>query len=237
MEEWGFSTLVDGQGVAALFSGESGTGKSTSAHAVASELNTDLYAIELSQVVSKYIGETEKNLDLVFEDAERAGAVLLFDEADALFGKRTSVSDAHDRYANIEVAYLLERMQLFSGLVILTTNNSENLDPAFARRIAYRIAFPRPSAHDRLAIWERSIPAALRARSYSLKDVAFAFDVTGGTIRQMALHAAVLAAESERKIEFPHILAGVRSQLVRLGLYSDLAKLEAIESQPEARAA
>lgn len=237
LEEWGFSDLIDGQGVAALFSGESGTGKSTSAHAVASELKADLYSIELSQVVSKYIGETEKNLDIVFDEAERAGAVLLFDEADALFGKRTSVSDAHDRYANIEVAYLLQRMQLFSGLAILTTNNSENLDPAFARRIAYRVAFPRPSALDRLAIWERSLPAALRASSYSLSEIAFSFDVTGGTIRQMALHAAVLAAEKDSKIEFAHVLAGVRSQLVRLGLFSDLAKLDAIEQQPEARAA
>ena len=237
LEEWGFSNLVDGQGVAALFSGESGTGKSTSAHAVASELKADLYAIELSQVVSKYIGETEKNLDLVFEDAQRAGAVLLFDEADALFGKRTGVSDAHDRYANIEVAYLLQRMQLFSGLAILTTNNAENLDPAFTRRIAYRVAFPRPSALDRLAIWERSIPVPLRAAPYSLKGIAFAFDVTGGTIRQMALHAAILAAQEEGKIRFEHVLAGVRSQLVRLGLYSELAKLDRIEQQPEARAA
>lgn len=237
LEEWGFSKLVDGQGVAALFSGESGTGKSTSAHAVASELNADLYAIELSQVVSKYIGETEKNLDLVFEDAQRAGAVLLFDEADALFGKRTGVSDAHDRYANIEVAYLLQRMQLFSGLAILTTNNAENLDPAFTRRIAYRVAFPRPSALDRLAIWERSIPVPLRAEEYDLKGIAFAFDVTGGTIRQMALHAAILAAEKEGRIGFEHVLAGVRSQLVRLGLYSELAKLDVIEQQPEARAA
>ena len=237
LEEWGFAKLMDGRGVAALFSGESGTGKTTAAHAIASELKTDLYAIELAQVVSKYIGETEKNLDLVFDDAERAGAVLLFDEADALFGKRTGVSDAHDRYANIEVAYLLQRMQRFGGIAILTSNNAENLDPAFTRRVGFRIQFPKPNAADRLAIWEQSIPEDLRADGYSLKRIAFALDVTGGTIRQMALHAAVLAAESDSRIRLSHVIAGARSQLIRLGLFGDLAKLDAIPLDADAKAA
>jgi SpoVK/Ycf46/Vps4 family AAA+-type ATPase len=136
LEDWGYAALTDGQGIAALFSGDSGTGKTTAAHAIAAELGADLYAIDLAQVVSKYIGETEKNLDLIFDDAQRAGAVLLFDEADALFGKRSAVSDARDRYANIEVAHLLQRIQRFTGLALLTTNHADNLDPAFTRPVA-----------------------------------------------------------------------------------------------------
>ena len=160
LDDWGFGALVDAKGVAALFTGESGTGKTMAAHAVASELATDLFAVDLAQIVSKYIGETEKNLDIIFDDAERAGAVLLFDEADALFGKRSAVSDAHDRYANIEVAYLLQRMQQFAGLAILTSNHPENIDSAFTRRLRFNVAFPRPSAADRLRIWGAVDPAA-----------------------------------------------------------------------------
>ncbi len=230
LEEWGYGALVDARGTAALFSGESGTGKTTAAHAIASELASDLYVIELSQVVSKYIGETEKNLDAVFDEAEAAGAVLLFDEADALFGKRSAVSDAHDRYANIEVAYLLQRMQRFGGLAILTTNNAANVDPAFARRLRFRIEFPRPSAGDRLRIWEQSIPEALRRRpdDIPLRELAFALEATGGTIRQMAFHAAVTAAERGGPIGRDEVIAGARSQLVRLGRFEEAGRLDAI---------
>ena len=238
LDDWGFGALVDAKGVAALFTGESGTGKTMAAHAVASELATDLFAVDLAQIVSKYIGETEKNLDIIFDDAERAGAVLLFDEADALFGKRSAVSDAHDRYANIEVAYLLQRMQQFAGLAILTSNHPENIDPAFTRRLRFNVAFPRPSAADRLRIWEQSIPPPIRAEWLDLKRLAFALDVTGGIIRQMALHAAVLAAEAGATIAFDHLLAGARAELIRLGSYGDLPKLDALSREAQqARAA
>ncbi|WP_026108714.1 ATP-binding protein [Sphingobium yanoikuyae] len=230
LEDWGFADLTDGRGVAALFSGESGTGKTTAAHAVATELGADLYVIELAQVVSKYIGETEKNLDLIFGDAQDAGAVLLFDEADALFGKRSSITDAHDRYANIEVAYLLQRIQRFTGLAILTSNHAESIDAAFTRRLRFKVEFPRPSAGDRLLIWEQSIPVPLRARPLALRPLALALDVTGGVIRQMALHAAMLAAEADRLILMEDVLAGARSQLVRLGRFADLARVDAVEA-------
>lgn len=238
LDDWGLGPLIDAKGVAALFTGESGTGKTMAAHAVASELATDLYAIDLAQIVSKYIGETEKNLDIIFDEAERAGAVLLFDEADALFGKRSAVSDAHDRYANIEVAYLLQRMQQFAGLAILTSNHPENIDPAFTRRLRFRVEFPKPSPADRLRIWDQSIPAAHREEGLDLTRIAFALDVTGGVIRQMALHAAVLAAEGNWAINFDHVLAGARSQLIRLGAYEDLPKLDMLARNAEqARAA
>ncbi|MDB5678516.1 ATP-binding protein [Sphingomonas bacterium] len=237
LEDWGYAALTDGQGIAALFSGDSGTGKTTAAYAIAAELGADLYAIDLAQVVSKYIGETEKNLDLVFDDAQRAGAVLLFDEADALFGKRSAVSDARDRYANIEVAHLLQRIQRFTGLALLTTNHADNLDPAFTRRLRFCVQFPRPTAADRLTIWEQSFPAPLRAEPLDLRAIAFAFDLTGGTIRQMAVHAAMLAAEQGGLIRFDHVLSGVRSQLVRLGHYTDIAKLDAIVAGTRAKAA
>jgi len=237
LEDWGYGALTDGQGIAALFTGDSGTGKTTAAHAIAAELGADLYAIDLAQVVSKYIGETEKNLDLVFDDAQRAGAVLLFDEADALFGKRSAVSDARDRYANIEVAHLLQRIQRFTGLALLTTNHADNLDPAFTRRLRFRIEFPRPTAGDRLTIWEQSFPPQLRAEPLDLRAIAFALDLTGGTIRQMAVHAAMLAAEQGGLIRFDHVLAGVRSQLVRLGLYTELPRLDALATGAKAKAA
>ncbi|WP_165356602.1 ATP-binding protein [Sphingosinicella sp. BN140058] len=237
LDDWGFRALVDAAGIAALFTGESGTGKTMAAHALASELGADLYAIDLANIVSKYIGETEKNLDVIFDDAERAGAVLLFDEADALFGKRSNVGDAHDRYANIEVAYLLQRMQLFPGLAILTTNHPENIDAAFTRRLRFRVDFPRPDVAARHAIWEQSVPERLRTGFFDLKQVAAALDVTGGTIRLMGLHAAMLAAESGEHISFAHVLEGARAMLVRLGSYSELPRLDAIAQAHRAEAA
>ncbi|MFN7398623.1 MAG: AAA family ATPase [Sandaracinobacter sp.] len=243
LDEWGYDALLDGKGVAALFSGESGTGKTTAAHAIASELGTDLYAIDLAQVVSKYIGETEKNLEVIFAEAQAAGAVLLFDEADALFGKRSAVTSAHDRYANVEVAYLLQRLQQFTGLAILTTNNAANIDTAFTRRLRFRIEFPRPAPAERLLIWEQSLPEALRMTAdeppgaplptpFDLKRLAAMLDVTGGTIRQMAFHAAVLAMEHGTQIAFEDVIAGARSQLVRLGRFEELARLDTIVPAP-----
>ena len=225
-EDWGFADLVDGRGVAALFAGESGTGKTMAAHMLASDLGADLYAIDLAQLVSKYIGETEKNLNVAFDEAERAGAVLLFDEADALFGKRSSVSDAHDRYANIEVAYLLQRLQRFSGLAILTSNFPDNIDAAFTRRLRFRVDFPRPAAADRRAIWDQSIPARLRAPDLDLHRVAHALDLTGGMIRMVAVHAAMLAAEQGCAIGSAQLNAATRGELIRLGNYDALSRLD-----------
>ena len=160
-EEWGFGARGNrGLGIAALFSGESGTGKTLAAEAIANEARLDLYRIDLASVVSKYIGETEKNLSRLFDAAERSGAVLLFDEADALFGKRSEVKDSHDRYANIEVAYLLQRVESYRGLAILTTNMKSALDRAFLRRIRFIVQFPFPDEAARAAIWRRQFPPA-----------------------------------------------------------------------------
>jgi hypothetical protein len=227
LEDWGFGELLDAKGVAALFTGESGTGKTMAAHAIASELATDLYAVDLSQIVSKYIGETEKNLDIVFDEAEQAGAVLLFDEADALFGKRSAVTSAHDRYANIEVSYLLQRMQQFRGLALLTSNLPDNMDAAFTRRLRFTVEFPRPNAQDRLRIWEQSLPPARRAPGLDLQPIAGALDVTGGIIRQMALHMAMLAAYDGVLIGRTQLVAGASGELVRLGAYADIPRLQA----------
>jgi hypothetical protein len=227
LEEWGFGALLDARGVAALFSGESGTGKTLAAHAVASELDSDLYVVDLAKVVSKYIGETQKQLDILFDGAARAGAVLLFDEADALFGRRSEVKDAHDRYANMEVSHLLQRMESFPGLAILTTNFPENVDPAFTRRLRFEIEFPRPDAAGRLRIWEKSIPAGpLRDERLEFDFYARRFDITGGSIRQIALHAAVAAARVGSRIGKAEVEQAIRTELMRLGNYADLAQLE-----------
>jgi SpoVK/Ycf46/Vps4 family AAA+-type ATPase len=228
LDEWGFGELLDAKGVAALFTGESGTGKTMAAQAIASELATDLYAVDLSQIVSKYIGETEKNLDVVFDEAEASGAVLLFDEADALFGKRSTVTTAHDRYANIEVSYLLQRMQQFRGLAVLTSNLPDNIDAAFLRRLRFTVEFPRPNAQDRLRIWEQSLPVARRSVGLDLQPIAAALAVTGGIIRQMALHAAMQAAYEGAAIGRGHLVAGATAELVRLGNYADVPRLAAL---------
>src|SRR5262249_35903810 len=158
-ETWGFAGRGDrGLGISAMFAGPSGTGKTMAAEVLANQLQLDLYRIDLSQVVSKYIGETEKNLRRVFDAAEGGGTILLFDEADALFGKRSEVRDSHDRYANIEVSYLLQRMEAYRGLAILTTNQKSALDPAFLRRIRFVVQFPFPDAAQRAEIWRRVLP-------------------------------------------------------------------------------
>jgi hypothetical protein len=223
LDEWGFGKLLEARGVTALFAGDSGTGKTMAAFAVASQLGSDLYVVDLARIVSKYIGETEKNLDIVFSEAQDAGAVLLFDEADALFGKRSAVKEANDRYANIEVAYLLQRMELFDGLAILTTNYPENIDPAFTRRLRFGIEFPRPNARDRKRIWEQSIPAAHREPDLDFTTFARKLDITGGSIRQIALHAAVAAARDGSRIRHRHLVEAARTELIRLGSYGDLA--------------
>jgi hypothetical protein len=197
LHDWGFDAVsARGQGLVALFHGPSGTGKSMAADAIAHTLGMALYRIDLAGVVSKYIGETEKNLRAVFDEADRASAVLLFDEADALFGKRSEVKDAHDRYANIEINYLLQRIEQFDGIAILTTNKPAHLDDAFQRRIHVTLEFTLPRADERRRLWQRSFPrTAPLADDIDWDFVAQHFELAGGTIRNAALGAAYLAAE------------------------------------------
>ena len=197
-ETWGFAAKGRrGLGLSALFSGPSGTGKTLAAEVLAGELELDLYRIDLSAVVSKYIGETEKNLKQVFDAAEAGGVLLLFDEADALFGKRGEVKDSHDRYANIEVGYLLQRMESFQGLAILTTNLKSSLDKAFQRRLRFTVDFPFPDAAQREAIWRACFRRRRRPRICEPDRLA-QLNMTGGNIRNIALNAAFLAAAGRR---------------------------------------
>jgi hypothetical protein len=215
-ERWGFGEKQwTGLGVTALFAGPSGTGKTLAAEVLANDLKIDLYRIDLSQVVSKYIGETEKNLRRLFDAAEDGGAILLFDEADALFGKRSEVKDSHDRYANIEVSYLLQRMEAYRGLAILTTNHREALDPAFLRRIRFIVQFPFPGPEERAEIWRRVFPPALPAEGIDVEQLA-RLSVTGGNIRNIALGAAFRAAAEKSSLRMSHLLEAARRECAKL---------------------
>jgi hypothetical protein len=215
-ERWGFGNLGGrGLGISALFAGASGTGKTMAAEVLANDLRLDLYRIDLSAVVSKYIGETEKNLRRIFDAAEEGGAVLLFDEADALFGKRSEVRDSHDRYANIEVSYLLQRMECYRGLAILTTNMKSAMDNAFLRRIRFVVQFPWPDGEQRAEIWRRVFPSATPLED--LDPVALSqLNVAGGSIRNIALHAAFLAAEAGEPVRMGHLLRAARTEYAKL---------------------
>ncbi|PAP76025.1 ATP-binding protein [Rubrivirga marina] len=215
-EDWGFGARSDrGLGITALFSGHSGTGKTLAAEVLANVLGLDLYHIDLSAVVSKYIGETETNLRRVFDAAEAGGAVLLFDEADALFGKRSEVKDSHDRYANLEVSYLLQRMEAYRGLAVLTTNLKNAIDDAFERRLRFRVAFPFPDAPQRAAIWRRVFPAQTPTDGLD-PDTLAGLNATGGTIRNVALHAAFLAAEADGPVRMAHVRQAARDVYAQL---------------------
>jgi hypothetical protein len=215
-ETWGFSAKGRrGLGVSALFTGESGTGKTMAAEVLARELALDLYRIDLSAVVSKYIGETEKNLKQVFDAAEEGGVLLLFDEADALFGKRSEVKDSHDRYANIEVSYLLQRMEAYQGLAILTTNSKSALDKAFQRRLRFTVNFPFPDAAQREAIWRGIFPAKTPTLGLEHNRLA-QLNVAGGNIRNIALNAAFLAAESKTPVHMVHVLQAARREAQKI---------------------
>jgi SpoVK/Ycf46/Vps4 family AAA+-type ATPase len=195
LDEWGFrERSARGLGTAALFAGPSGTGKTLAAEVIAGELALDLVVVDLSQVVSKYIGESEKNLGRVFDAAEDSAAVLLFDEADTLFGKRTEVRDSHDRYANLEVGYLLQRIEAFRGLAILTTNARSAIDQAFLRRLRAVVTFPYPDHALREALWRRAFPDRTPAQGLDPRRLA-AIDLPGGGIAAAALTAAYLGAE------------------------------------------
>lgn len=206
LDDWGFASRSDrGLGVTALFAGESGTGKTMAAEVLAGSLGLDLYRIDLSALVSKYIGETEKHLSTVFDAAEASGAVLLFDEADALFGKRSEVKDSHDRYANLEVAYLLQRMESYRGLAILTTNLRRNVDRAFLRRIRFVVQFPFPDEASRGEIWRRVFPEATPLEGVEPAALA-RIQLSGGAIRQIALSAAFAAADEGVAVGPEHLL-------------------------------
>lgn len=216
--EWGFDRrLAHGRGVNVLFSGPSGTGKTMASQIVARELGLDLYAIDLSTVVSKYIGETERNLRQIFRAAEWCNAILFFDEADALFGKRSEVRDAHDRYANIEVAFLLQQMEQYGGIVVLATNLAKNLDDAFARRMEHSVEFPLPDERHRQQIWRRVFPReAPLAADVDFAFLAQGFELSGGNIRNVALAAAYRAADGGRQIEMADLVRGVARELEKL---------------------
>ncbi len=216
-ERWGFASRYGrGLGLSALFSGPSGTGKTMAADIIARELDLDLYRIDLATVVSKYIGETEKNLRAIFDAAEQSSAILLFDEADSLFGKRSEVRDSHDRYANLEVSYLLQRMEAYRGVAILTTNMQHALDPAFMRRIRFIVQFPFPDAAARARIWQRIFPSATPTGRLEFERLA-QLNISGGVICNIAMNAAFLAAQSDEAVGMKHLLSASRTEYSKMG--------------------
>jgi len=219
LETWGFGKkLQRGQGLSALYSGPSGTGKSMAAEIIASDLGLDLYKVDLSSIVSKYIGETEKNLSHVFDEAEQSNSILFFDEADALFGKRTEVKDSHDRYANIEVNYLLQRIEEYSGIAILATNMRGHLDGAFTRRLRISIDFPFPESKHREQIWKKVFPAeAPLSKDINLMFLAERFKLSGGNIKNAALTGAFAAAKEKQQITMKHIIFGIKREFQKIG--------------------
>jgi len=215
-KEWGFAGKGDrGLGISALFAGTSGTGKTMSSEVLAGELQLDLYRIDLSSVVSKYIGETEKNLRRVFDAAESGATILLFDEADAIFGKRSDVKDSHDRYANMEVSYLLQRMESYQGLAILTTNLKDSLDTAFLRRIRFVVKYSFPDAKDRAEIWRRIFPKNTPTEGLDCVKLG-RLNVAGGNIRNIALNAAFMAADAGEPVQMKHLLIAARTEYMKL---------------------
>jgi hypothetical protein len=215
-DAWGFGAVCRrGLGISSLFSGSSGTGKTMAAEVLANELRLDLYRIDLSSVVSKYIGETEKNLRRVFDAAEDGGAILFFDEADALFGKRSEIKDSHDRYANIEINYLLQRMESYRGLAVLATNMKSALDAAFLRRIRFVVNFPFPEFGQRAEIWQRVFPPDTPIDGLRVDQLA-RLNIAGGSIRNIALNAAFLAADAGEPVRMAHILRSARTEYAKL---------------------
>jgi hypothetical protein len=219
LSDWGYEkSVARSQGLKVLFAGESGTGKTMAAQVLAAELGLEIFRVDLATIVSKYIGETEKNLDRIFGAAEGSNAILFFDEADALFGKRSEVSDSHDRYANIEVAYLLQKMEGYAGAVILATNFRRNIDDAFVRRLDFVIDFPFPEAGDRRRIWELLLPEeAPLADDIDLDFLAHRFKLSGGGIRNCSLSAAFQAADDTGRIEMRHLIRAVAQEYGKQG--------------------
>jgi SpoVK/Ycf46/Vps4 family AAA+-type ATPase len=232
-DEWGFArTMNRGFGISALFSGESGTGKTMAAEVIANDLQLNLYRIDLSAVVSKYIGETEKNLRRLFDAAERGGAILFFDEADALFGKRSEVKDSHDRYANIEINYLLQRMEAFSGLAILATNMKSALDTAFARRLRFVVNLPYPGIKERKLIWQRALPVETPTKDLDFERLA-RLSLSGGNIQSIALNAAFMAASNGQTVTMPILMSAARAELRKLDRGFSEGELRLIGAPPK----
>ena len=222
--DWGFEKKLSlGKGLNALFSGPSGTGKTMAAEIIAHELQLDLYKIDLSTVVSKYIGETEKNLSLIFKEGQASNAILFFDEADAIFGKRSEVKDAHDRYANIEIAYLLQKMDEYDGIVILATNLRKNIDEAFSRRMHFTLEFPIPDEDNRKRIWQNIFPVeAPLDKDIDFTFLAKQFQITGGNIKNIAVSAAFLAAQNGNEISMNNIIRAIKREYQKMGkLFTD----------------
>jgi len=219
LSDWGYERAVARtQGLKVLFAGDSGTGKTMAAQVLAAQLGLEIFRVDLATIVSKYIGETEKNLDRIFNAAEGSNAILFFDEADALFGKRSEVSDSHDRYANIEVAYLLQKMEGYAGAVILATNFRRNIDDAFVRRLDFVIDFPFPEADDRRRLWELLLPAeAPLADDIDLDFLADRFKLSGGAIRNCSLSAAFQAADDGGVIAMRHLVRAVAQEYGKQG--------------------
>lgn len=219
LEEWGVGQkLTSSKGITVLFAGPPGTGKTMAAEILSGELGLDLYKIDLSSIVSKYIGETEKNLERIFNEAESSNAILFFDEADALFGKRSEVKDSHDRYANIEISYLLQRMEAYDGVTILATNLRANLDEAFTRRLQFAVDFPFPEEEDRLRIWQALFPPTVpQAPDLDLALLAKRFRLAGGSIRNVIVSATYLAATDGGQVMMKHLLHGTRRELQKMG--------------------
>jgi len=218
LRHWGFAeNITRGSGITALFAGQSGTGKSLAAEVIAGELGLTLYRVDLSGVVSKYIGETERNLRRVFDAADEGGCMLLFDEADALFGQRSEVKDSHDRYANIEVNYLLQRMEDYRGVAILTTNRRQALDQAFLRRLRFVVHFPFPPPHERALLWQRAFPARTPVGDLDLGQLT-KLAATGGMIRNIALNAAFCAAGRQTPVTTELVLEMARTEFRKLRL-------------------
>jgi ATP-dependent 26S proteasome regulatory subunit len=218
-DQWGFGkNMARGKGLSVLFTGSPGTGKTLAAEVMANELGLDLYKIDLSGVVSKYVGETEKNLDGIFKEAEASNGILFFDEADALFGKRTQISDAHDRYANIEVSYLLQKMEEYEGIVILATNLRDNMDAAFTRRIKFVVEFPFPDEESRLQIWKDHVPKEAPVnRSINYQYLAERFPLSGGNIANTVLNSAFLASDIGSEINMDTIIQGTKREYEKVG--------------------
>jgi SpoVK/Ycf46/Vps4 family AAA+-type ATPase len=236
-DNWGFKQKLSlGKGLNILFSGPSGTGKTMAADIIANELKLELYKIDLSCVVSKYIGETEKNLAKIFKEAETSNAILFFDEADALFGKRSEVKDSHDRYANIEINYLLQKMEEHEGIVILASNFRKNIDDAFTRRMHFTVDFPFPDEKYRLKIWQNIFPKETpKSEEIEFEFLAKQFKISGGNIKNIALHAAFLAAGNSKKVDMAHIIQGTKREYQKMGklcVKSDFGKyFELVESE------
>ncbi len=218
-DKWGFKKrLAYGRGVSMLFAGPPGTGKTMAAQVVANELNIEIYKVDLSQIVSKYIGETEKNLSDLFNEAKKSNVILFFDETDALLGKRTEVKDSHDKNANLETSYLLQKMEEYDGITVMSTNYLENIDSAFFRRISYVIHFPFPDVQSRKRIWQTIFPKQMPiSKDIDFDYLAQQFEIAGGNIKNIAVTSAFLAAKSSKKLEMKHIIQAIKYELTKQG--------------------